>query len=132
MLWEGRGKGYNCCIGFVWDFVDLSRSDSIPRHGPKNKTSFAYVNVVVAVTVCTTSRRPGLKCTTPHHTLSPSPGTQCKQTVSQGVGGTNGRVASVATTIYELLNAACRENKQKELSAREVDQGVPYMIAGEQ
>lgn len=70
MLWEGRGKGYNCCIGFVWDFVDLSRSDSIPRHGPKNKTSFAYVNVVVAVTVCTTSRRPGLKCTTPQHTLS--------------------------------------------------------------
>lgn len=69
--------------------MDLSRSDSdsIPRHGPKNKTSFAYVNVVVAVTVCTTSRRPGLKCTIAH-TLSASLGHSAgRQSVSQGVGG---------------------------------------------
>lgn len=79
------GRGYNCCIGFVWDFVDLSRSvsDSIPRHGPKNKTSFAYVNVVVAVTVCTTSRRPGLKCTTAH---SPRDTVQADSQSVRGLG----------------------------------------------
>lgn len=77
MARSSSGGGYISCIGFVWDFVDLSRSDLIPRHGPKNKTSFAYVNVVVAVTVCTTSRSRDIAVQTwpkvYQHTLSLTP-----------------------------------------------------------